>query len=80
MARVLVVDDEENIRQTFAVVFNPPPIVWQLAFTHRVDRKIIEGVFPNPRRSRQALRNHPRQAHADHEHSMARAGDTGGNC
>jgi len=25
----------------------PPPIVWQLAFAHRVDREIIEGVFSN---------------------------------
>ena len=25
----------------------PPPIVWQLAFAHRVDKKISGGTFPN---------------------------------
>ena len=25
----------------------PPPIVWQLAFAHRVDHEISEGVFSN---------------------------------
>ncbi len=25
----------------------PPPIVWMLAFAHRVDREISDGVFPN---------------------------------
>ena len=25
----------------------PPPIVWQLAFAHRVEKEINSGIFPN---------------------------------
>ena len=25
----------------------PPPIVWQLAFAHRVEKEIAQGTFPN---------------------------------
>ena len=37
----------KEISTIVAVDTGPPPIVWQLAFAHRVDKEIAQSKFPN---------------------------------